>query len=425
MDLFNQDNELAVLSILVKNPDLVFSVNSLKPFMFSASPNQVIFTAIQDLASQNLKPELHLLINYLISKNKVKEAGGEEYLKYLSDQTFNSENLKAFVDGISNNYKARSIISATSDVAKKVNDGNINEYLSGLRHTIDSLEESSGGEQTADMLSATKETWEEIIARVEHPGIRGISTGLRDLDLIIGGFVETIYTIIASRPGMGKTASMVNLAMNVAKQEEPSLIFSLEMDKQSLVERMLAIKTSIPITDIRLGTLNQSQLNKISTAVTEIKDYPIYIDSNFYGNIDYVANTIRRFKKLKGIKTVFIDYVQLLAERGDNQTAELGKISRDVKLITNDLRISTVLYSQLSRSVEQRDDKRPILSDLRQSGNLEEDADIVIFPYRDEMYNKDTKQKGIMEWIIRKHRQGAIGSLFFKFDEETNKIWQG
>lgn len=775
MDLFNQDNEVAVLSLILINPDLVFSVNSLKPFMFSASPNQVIFSGIVALEEQGLIPEFNLLVNYLIGKDKLKEAGTQEYLNFLKNQNYKRENLSAFVDSVINAYKARTMISSTADMAKKINEGNVEQVISNLRHTIDTLEETSGGEQTVDMLSATRDTWEEIKGRIDNPGIRGISTGLKDLDMVTGGFIGTNYWIIASRPSMGKeqplyskvytvkgiktmgeislgdevigadgnghsvigvypqgikpiyrvyfddetyadcgldhlwltesrkerknksgpsvktlkeiidsgiklpngnnyrnnhsiclnspvnfskkeipirpyllgvllgdggftdgcisittkdqeiidqvvkelpkedklskefnksisynivksykqygqestktkehlrslglvgllsdqkfipedylfssvedrldilsglfdtdayvvnknfieysttskelrdgvmslvrslggkcnfikrigqykkngilyktkeyyrvfvsfnnglipfklnrkskllasskrthkkyisnvefignfeaqciyldskdhlyltdnfvvthnSASLVNMAMSIAENNKPTLVFSLEMNKESLVERMLAIKTGIPITDIRLGLLNQAQLNKITEAIKELKDLPIYIDSNFNASIEYILQTIRRYKKLYNVKVVFIDYVQLLAEREADQTAELGRISRGLKLLGNELNITVVLFSQLSRSVEERDDKRPILKDLRQSGNLEEDADIVIFLYRDEYYNRDTKSKGVVEWIIRKHRQGAIGSLFFDFEADTNKI---
>lgn len=422
-DLFNQDSEVAVLSILLTNPHLVYSEENVRPYMFSSSTNQLLYSAIEDLSQQNLVPEKTLLINYLTGKGKLKDAGGVEYINYLANQNFNPDNLKGFTDNIVNNYKVRTLISVTADTAKKINEDDVGAYISFLRHTLDNLDETSGGEQVSDMLTATKETWDEIVARVQNPGIRGISTGLHDLDVILGGFVPTNYLIIAGRPGSGKTASLVNLSLAVAKQGKGSLIVSREMDKQSIVERMLAIDTGIQITDIRLGSLNQLQVNKISDSIKKLKSYPIYIDTNYISDINSVCATIRKYKRLHDIEVVFIDYAQLLAERSDNQTMELGRISRELKLLANDLKITVVLYSQLSRAVEQRDDKRPVLSDLRQSGNLEEDPDVVIFLYRDYYYNQNTKDKESMEWIIRKNRFGPIGTLFFKFELETNKVY--
>jgi replicative DNA helicase len=230
--------------------------------------------------------------------------------------------------------------------------------------------------------------------------------------------------IIAGRPSMGKSASICNMMLSAAKSANGNLIFSYEMSKFDLIERFLGIETGINISDIHLGLLDQPKLDFIKNKIHEIKSLPIYVDTYFSGNIGYVTSTIRRYKKLKDIKLVFLDYVQLMVDRGDNATHELGQISRELKLLANDLEIGIVLLSQLNRNVELREDKRPILADLRQSGNLEEDADIVAMLYRDDVYYKDkSKYPGTLDFILRKNRQtGMLGSVQLNFEDVTNRI---
>ena len=176
------------------------------------------------------------------------------------------------------------------------------------------------------------------------------------------------------------------------------------------------------VSNLRLGTIRKSEITLIDKSVEDIKNLPIHIDTNYTGNINYTLSTIRKYHRLYGIKLVYVDYLQLLCEREDNYTNELGQISRSFKLLANDLGIGLVLFSQLNRLVEMRDEKRPILSDLRQSGDLEQDADVVAMLYRDEYYNQKTEFPGIMEFIVRKNRNGPPGIFTLLFNSVTNKI---
>jgi replicative DNA helicase len=195
------------------------------------------------------------------------------------------------------------------------------------------------------------------------------------------------------------------------------------MRNQEVAERFLALMTGIPITNIRLGILNQSQVNQIYEALKEFKTLPIYIDTSFRSSdLYYIESTVNRYKRLYDIKVIYLDYIQILVDRDDNQTHELGRVSRLFKTMANELDITSVVLSQLNRGVESRDNKRPVLSDLRQSGNLEEDADIVVGLYRDDYYNKETKFKGLMEYIVLKYRNGPVGTVTLKFEDSTNII---
>jgi replicative DNA helicase len=194
------------------------------------------------------------------------------------------------------------------------------------------------------------------------------------------------------------------------------------MNQASLSERMLAIDTGLNSTSIKLGLLDQQQLDLVSDSVKRIKSYPIHIDSNYRMDMNYILATTRRYQRLHGVRVVYLDYIQLLAERTADATNELGRFSRGFKLMSNELGICSVLLSQLNRLVETREDKHPQLSDLRQSGNLEEDADIVVGIYRDIKYNKNTKDKNLMELIVLKQRNGPCGMVPTNFEEETNKV---
>jgi replicative DNA helicase len=211
--------------------------------------------------------------------------------------------------------------------------------------------------------------------------------------------------------------------MNQAEEGIRSLMFSREMQKQPLMERFISIETGIPLTpNIRMGQLTKTELETISLTLKRIKEYPVFLDTNYSGSLDYVENTVRKYKRLYGIDVVYIDYLQLLAERDENSTQELGRIMRRAKILSLELDIVFAIASQLNRNVELRDNKRPILSDFRQSGNIEEDADLAVGLYRDEYYNQNSKSKGTMEFIINKHRNGPVGIIPLTFKAETNKI---
>jgi replicative DNA helicase len=221
---------------------------------------------------------------------------------------------------------------------------------------------------------------------------------------------------------MGKSAYMCNLALKTAKEGKSVVIFSLEMTKEEVIERMISIESGVPISDLRFGFLNSAAIEKVHTTIDFLKTLNISIESSFISGIEYIVSTCKKLKRSKGLDVVFIDYVQLLAERNSESTHELGRISRLAKLEAKLMKVTFVILSQLNRGVELREDKRPNLADLRQSGNLEEDADIVILLYRDEYYEKNSKLKGLLEVIIRKNRDGYIGTLMNEFTGETNII---
>ncbi len=419
-EMFNQYSEVAVLSIILKNSTMLSKAGELKPHMFSSTPNITLYKEILTLANTGNTIEYNLVISYLQHNGMLAQCGGESYLSYLNNQNYNEDNFAEYVSHIIDSFKVRSLLTMANEIPRMVGSGSkIDEVLAWTEGTISSLGMSGYGDTVVDFESAIKSAWDDIVTSVNAPNKVYTTTGFNKLDSVTGGYCPGDLWIVASRPSMGKSSFMCNSALSGV----PTLIFSLEMPTKSLIYRLIAIKSGIPVFNIRLGDLTQKQLDLVAETLKEIKGLPIYIDSSYFSNNEYVTSTIKKYHKQYGIRLVHIDYIQIMAERGADSTHELGAISRNLKLLSKDLDITSVIYSQLNRGVEFREDKRPILSDLRQSGNLEEDADVAVFLYRDVVYNKDTKDKDALELLIRKQRNGPIGTVMHKFDEMTNRMY--
>ena len=252
----------------------------------------------------------------------------------------------------------------------------------------------------------------------------GIPSGFTELDNLLSGFQDSDLILIAARPGMGKTALMLNIATNVAagKYRIPVAVFNLEMSSMQLTRRIMSSQTGIPAEKLRNADLNRDDWNEIKNMIKEFKDIPLYIDDSTEVSINSIRAKCRKLKMEKDIKLVIIDYLQLMTSgtKTESRVNEVGEISRGLKLMAKELDVPVIVGSQLSRSVEKRDDKKPQLSDLRESGTIEQDADIVMFIYRDAYYhkNQDSKYKDIAELLVQKHRNGAQGNVKLLYDSD-------
>ena len=425
MELFSQDAETAVLSAILKTPERIYNLNGLRPHMLSHITNIALLDNMINMGEDNLQPNRQLVSNLLGASGKLEVVGGEPYLDYLVAQPQQTpENIDAFIDSIKESYKTREFLSLVNkidlDAIKK--DG-ATEVISNTQLELDKLLSNSGTGYIRQVGSLYNDVFDDIVKRTENPGLRGCPTGFKGLDVITGGYGQGDLWIVAGRPSMGKSTIISNSQLCLAKINEASLTFSKEMNNTSLVERLIAIDTGIGLSDIRLGTINKASVEVIASRKDAFKDYKIFLDSNFGADIHYIESAIRKYVQLNGVKVVFIDYLQLLSERDENQTQELGRITMKLKLLAEKLQICVVLLSQLNRSLEARENKRPILSDMRQSGNIEEDADVVIGLYRDDYYNgKESKLKGILEFIVLKQRNGRIGTIPMKFNPDNITI---
>ena len=418
---FAQYPEIGILSIIIKNPEHINKcISVIKPYMFSSLPNKYLYETICNLYESGIFPDYNTLITSLYVNNKINECGGESYIKYLINQEFEQNNIDELCKQLLNSYKYRELLSFITSINNNVDISNIDKVLLSIREFIDNLSNKGSLDSVISFSDASKETWDILVEKLKSGFKIRVTTGFKSLDDVTLGYESGGLWVIAGRPGMGKSAFMCNSVLSGV----PSLIFSREMSREQLIQRIVSIKSGVPIFNIRLAALNQGQLNKIQESFKELKTLPVYLDTNFVSSLDYIVSTIKKYVTNYGVKVVHIDYLQLLAERNDSSVHELGRITRMMKLLSGSLGICIVLYSQLNRGLESRQDKRPILSDIRQSGNIEEDADVVMFLYRDYKYNPDTKYKDNLEFILSKQRNGPTGVLLAKFDESTNKIYE-
>ena len=269
------------------------------------------------------------------------------------------------------------------------------------------------------------ETYEQIEALHENKtGLRGISSGFVDLDRMTSGFQKSDLIIIAARPSMGKTAFALNIAQNVAiRSGETVAIFNLEMSAPQLVMRMIAAEGNIDAQAFRTGNLKPEDWEKLTMAMSALSEAPIFIDDSPGVTVYDIRAKLRRLQAEHGLGLVIIDYLQLISSvKGDSRQQEISEISRSLKLMARELNVPVISLSQLSRAVEQRQDKRPMLSDLRESGSIEQDADLVAFLYRDDYYNEESERKNIAEVIIGKQRNGPVGKVELLFLKQYNKF---
>lgn len=421
---FQLDSEVAVLSIILRNPDLAHSATGLRPHMFSSVPHQILFQEIEEAVEKRLSPDPALLIASLDSKNAIDKVGGKKYIEVLMGRDYSEKAFEEFSKLVLDSYRARSYLSIISTAKKEdLTSATIDEYIYSTKKALENLMEVGGSVETVHVGDVTKSTFDEIVSRTKNPGIRGSSWGVPEIDRATGGKNGGDLWVIGGRPGAGKTALVCNSILADGLNGVPALLIEREMRTQELMERLISIDTGVPNTNLRLGVLTQEQIDLVYNSLNKLKKLPIYIDTNYRASDPYyIEATVNKFRNQHGIEVVYLDYIQLLAERDETQTQEIGRLSRLFKIMANELNICSILLSQLNRNVESRDNKRPLLSDMRQSGALEEDADFAIGLYRDEYYNKETKYKNMMEYIILKHRNGPAGTISLKFDGPSNKI---
>ena len=425
MELFSQDEETLVLSTILNSPERIYNLNGLRPHMLSSDTNMALLDNMINMGEDNLQPNKQLVSSLLGASGKLNLVGGDAYLDYLVNQPKQTpENVDRFIEVLKDSYKTREFLSIMESVdLNKLKQYGTAEVMGDVQLRIDKLLSNSGTGYIRQVGSLYNDVFDNIVKRTENPGIRGCPTGFKGLDVITGGYGKGDLWVVAGRPSMGKSALISNSQLCLAKINETTLTFSKEMNTESLVERLISIETGLSLSDIRLGNILKADVEVIRSKKDAFKDYKIFLDSNFGADIHYIESAVRKYVQLNGVKVVFIDYLQLLSERDENQTQELGRITKKLKLLAEKLQICVVLLSQLNRSLESRENKRPILSDMRQSGSIEEDADVVIGLYRDDYYNgAESKLKGILEFIILKQRNGAIGTIPMKFTPDCITI---
>lgn len=387
-----------------------------------------IFSAVRTLFSLN-KPIDLLTVTETLERNEKIDA---DTITYIANIYANNEGLSSNQDAYIDILKEKSVLRSLAEFSDEIKALSL-EDKSPAKNVLEKAEKelfeiSQGGLRNSltaleDIMSETVQT---IMKRVQNRGeLSGVTTGFTDLNSLLGGFQKSDLVLLAARPSMGKTALAVNLAVNAAKAGKKVAMFSLEMSKTQIGQRILAAFAQMNLSSLFKGELEGTDLVNLITASNELSNYNLHIDDTAAISLIELKAKLRRLKMEEGLDLVVIDYLQLMTtgERIENRVQEISQISRGLKAIAKELDVPVLALSQLSRALEQRPDKRPKLSDLRESGAIEQDADIVMFLYRDYVYNKETENPNLAEVIVSKHRNGPIGVVNLIWKDEYTRFF--
>lgn len=411
--------EEALLGSLLIDPDAIFDITVfLRPDAFYRNQNKWVYDAILSLSDRREPLDLITLTEELRRREQLEEIGGEAYIISLINAVPTAINAVSYGRLIEAASIRRKMIGAASSIANLAYDEaeDINIVIDRAEQTLFSISE----QRTTRDLLPVKQIAREYLERIEKlrergDDIIGVPTGFTDLDRLLGGLNKSDLLILAARPGMGKTALQISLALTAATRYNKRIaIFNLEMSGEQLVQRMLAAETRIDSQRLRRGQIHDHELPIFMEAIGRLSETRIFIDDTPSITTNQLRTKCRRLYAEHGLDLIIIDYLQLMqAERPtNNRVQEISEISRGLKGLARELDVPVLAAAQLSRAVEQRGDKRPLLSDLRDSGSIEQDADIVMFIYRDEYYNPDTTERpNIAEIHIAKHRNGPTGTI--------------
>ncbi len=425
----NIEAEQAVLgAILLNHETLVTAMEFVTSDDFYRPSHQRIFESMMELSQENDPIDLITLVAKLQDKQQLEDVGGVSYLSQLVNAVPTSANIEYYATIVEEKSILRRLIRTATQIVSNgyASSEDVNDLLNEAEQRI--LEISQQRSSTGFI--PIREVLMEVFERVEFlysnkGGATGIPSGFIDLDKITSGFQRSDLIIVAARPSVGKTAFALNIAQNIGvRTKETVAIFSLEMGASQLVQRMICAEANVDATRMRTGYLESDDWEKLTMAIGALSEANIYIDDSPAIHVSEIRAKCRRLKQEKGLGMVIIDYLQLIhsKSRGDNRQQEVSEISRTLKQIARELNVPVIALSQLSRGVEQRQDKRPLMSDLRESGSIEQDADIVAFLYRDDYYDKETEKKNIVEIIIAKQRNGPVGTVELAFLKSFNKF---
>lgn len=427
----NIDAEKSVLgAMFLSKFALQKAVESLSVESFFLDKHGKIFDCLKDLFNRQVAIDITTVTDELKNRKILKEVGGVEYLTEILDETPTASNVEYYIDIVEDKSILRNLINEATDIVTMGYETNnpVSETLDKAESKILNVvknRKSTEFKTMPEVLTTVQETLEKLASNKGK--ISGLSTGLFDLDKITNGFHENELIILAARPAMGKTALALNMATNIAMNEKKSvIIFTLEMRAEQLVSRMISSVGQIDASKLQNGNLLNEDWKRVNEAMSELGETNIYIDDSPGVTIGDIKAKSRRIASLdENLGAIFIDYLTLIAttnKYAGNRQQEVSEISRALKTLALELKIPVICLAQLSRTPELREDKRPILSDLRESGSIEQDADIVAFIYRDDYYHSENKLDDNMsktEVIVRKNRSGSIGTAELLFKKNT------
>lgn len=423
-------NEQATIGALLIDPKAIVRVSDqLKPEHFYADQHRIIYEAMLELDDAGKQIDLVSVTGRLEERKQLEDIGGVKYLSGLSRAVPSTANIESYAEIVKDRYLQReTILTLEKQLASAWEADTGHEAAIGVQAVANSLSDKAAKSKefhTAKELGmAAFDLLEQRFASSGNE-VTGIASGYIDLDRMTSGFQDTDLIIVAARPSVGKTTFGLNIATHAAARENKTVaIFSLEMSAKQLMLKMMSAEQLIDANRIRTGFMRSEDWDKATMAISTLSDAPIFIDDSASITISEIVNKCRRLKDKFGLDMVLIDYLQLIStdRPRENRQQEVSEISRKLKQLAKELNVPIIALSQLSRSVEQRQDKRPVLSDLRESGSIEQDADIVSFLYRDDYYNQESEKRNIIEIIIAKQRNGPVGTVELVFMKDFNKF---
>lgn len=422
----NVDAEMSLLgAVLIDEEVLADITEHVKPKDFYDKRHAMIYDAIMRLYEKNKPVDLLTLTDELKRKKELDEIGGSAYLTELTNYVPTAAHAESYAEIVAQKAVRRRLIKASGEISELGYDEatSTQELLQQAEAELFAVSDQSLKQDLTSLESILTDSFDRLEELHRNKGqLRGVRTGYRDLDNMTAGLQRSDLIILAARPAMGKTTLVTNLMYNVATIAKQSvLFFSLEMSKEQLVDRMLADASGVDSWNIRTGNLSDEDFSKLSEAMGEMAEAPIFIDDTPGLSVLEMRTKARRAAHDQPLGLIIIDYLQLMQGSGrhdGNRVQEVSEISRGLKLIARELNVPVIALSQLSRTVENRSPQIPQLADLRESGSIEQDADIVMFIYREAYYNPDTERENITDLIIAKHRNGPVGKVELYFHPE-------
>ena len=425
----NMEAEQSVIGSVFLDKEAIYKVmRILSPNDFYSESHKLIYEVLLDLNDNALAIDLLTVTENLRQKDYLDKVGGVTYIASLPGMVPTSANVEHYAKIVEEKSLLRTLISLASRIANMSYEGS--ENAQRLMDEAERMILELSSRRSTSAFTPIKEILLKILEYIEFlsenkGSVTGVSSGFTDLDSICSGFQKGDLMILAARPSMGKTSLGLNVAQHAALHSKiPVAFFSLEMSKEQLVQRMLCAEAMVDQHKLRTGNLKDEDWEKINNMAAKLASVPIFIDDTPAISIRELRAKARRLQAEYGLGLIVIDYLQLMqaGKKTDNRQQEIAEISRSLKGLAKEMKVPVLALAQLSRSVEQRQDKKPLLSDLRESGSLEQDADMVMFIYRDEYYNPDSEKKGIAEIIVAKQRNGPTGIVELGFLKEYTRF---
>lgn len=415
-----------IYSILMENEKISEVFVDLSESDFHFKENRAIMRAVRELNDQGRTVEMVTIEDYLDSHPKLKQDVPENYIMDLLDVIASPSNIQSYINIVSKKSKLKILILTMKSMMEEAQQlpEDTDEFMDKVQQSIFDLSMKRSKNEIVEIKDALKEFFQNLKTMQKNKSsLTGVTTGFKKLDDVTGGLQASDLIILAARPAMGKTSLALNILSNAAKAGHKVAIFSLEMPVQQLVNRLVASEASLNSSNLRKGKLNTDEWNKLQVGITNLIKNKIFLDDTGSITVAELASKARMLKMKQGLDLIVIDYIQLMKGTGESsRELEISTISRSLKVLAKELNVPMLVLSQLNRKVDSRPNKRPMISDLRESGAIEQDADQILFIYRGEVYKDKDMEEGVAEVSIAKNRHGSIGEFLLVFQSEFTKF---